>query len=78
METPKQLETLKQLRKDAGLTQQGLADLISLKVKVDRRTVTVWENKNVCPAYPIVQRLAEIFIKSTDEIYALFYKPEVK
>ena len=67
------MKTLKELRQDAGLTQQELANLISLTVPVSRGTVAVWENSNVCPEYPIVKRLSEIFVKPIEQIYELFY-----
>ena len=72
------METLKQLRKDAGLTQQGLAKLVSLAVPVSRATVAVWETGTRCPEYPAIKRLAEIFIKPTEEIYAIFYPKNVE
>lgn len=71
------METLKQLRKDAGLTQQGLAKLVSLAVPVSRATVGVWETGTRCPEYPVIKRLAEIFIKPIEEIYEIFYPKTV-
>lgn len=72
------MKTLKELRQDAGLTQQELANLVSMVSPVSRETVAIWENKNVCPEYPIVNRLAVIFVKSINEIYEIFYpKKEV-
>ena len=72
------MKTLKELRQDAGLTQKELANLISLTVPVSRGTVAVWENTNVCPEYPVVKRLAEIFVQPVDKIYEIFYhKDEV-
>ena len=69
--------TLKDLRKDAGLTQQDLANLVSLAVPVSRATVAVWETGNRCPEYPAIKRLAEIFIKPIEEIYEIFYPKTV-
>ncbi len=72
------MKTLKELRQDAGLTQQELANLVSMVLPVSRETVANWENKNVCPEYPIVKRLAEIFVQPVDKIYEIFYhKDEV-
>lgn len=67
------MKTLKELRQDAGLTQQELANLVSMVSPVSRETVAIWENKNVCPEYPIVKRLAVIFVKPINEIYEIFY-----
>lgn len=72
------METLKQLRKDAGLTQQGLAKLVSLAVPVSRATVGVWETGTRCPEYLAIKRLAEIFIKPVEEIYEIFYPKTVE
>lgn len=72
------MKTLKELRQDAGLTQQDVANLVSLVVPVSRETVATWENKNVCPEYPIVKRLAEIYVVEPNKIYEIFYpKKEV-
>ncbi len=65
--------TLKDLRKDVGLTQQDLANLVSKVVPVSRATVATWENNNVCPEFPIIKRLSEILVLPIEEIYAIFY-----
>lgn len=72
------MKTLKELRQDAGLTQQGLANLVSMVSPVSRETVAIWENKNVCPEYPIVKRLAEIFVQPVDKIYEIFYHKDTE
>ena len=72
------MRTLKELRQDTGLTQQDVANLVSLVVPVSRATVAVWENSNVCPDYPIVKRLAEIFVKPINEIYEIFYHKDAE
>ena len=72
------MKTLKELRQDAGLTQQELANLVSMVLPVSRETVANWENKNVCPEYPIVKRLAEIFVQPVDKIYEIFYHKDTE
>lgn len=72
------MKTLKELRQDAGLTQQELANLVSMVSPVSRETVAIWENKNVCPEYPVVKRLAEIFVQPVDKIYEIFYHKDTE
>ena len=67
------MKTLKELRQDTGLTQQDVANLVSKVVPVSRAVVATWENNNVCPSYPIVMRLAEIYVVQPNEIFEIFY-----
>lgn len=72
------MKTLKELRQDAGLTQDGLARLISVVVPVSRATVATWENNNVCPEYLIIQRLSVIFVLPIEKIYEIFYHKDAE
>lgn len=57
-------ENLRQLRIGKGMTQTGLAKLLS----VDKRTVSAWENKVSQPSLEMVAKLCEIFDESFDNI----------
>ncbi len=52
------------LRKDKGLTQEGLAE----KLGVSPQAVSKWENDISCPDILLLPRLAELFGVTTDEI----------
>lgn len=53
---------LKELRKQAHLTQQAVAD----RLRVDRTTYTKYENGRVCPDQQGLVALAELFGVSVD------------
>lgn len=55
-------ERLKALRKQRGLTQQGVAD----RLRVDRTTYTKYENGRVCPDQQGLVMLAELFGVTVD------------
>lgn len=50
-------KTLKKLRKEANMTQSGLAE----KLFVSDKTISKWENGSSEPSLEIVQRIADIF-----------------
>ena len=57
-------ENLKALRKQKGLTQKQLADIVA----VDQRTISAWE-KGVCePSFQVLSMLCDIFEETFDEI----------
>lgn len=57
-------ENLKALRKQKGLTQKQLADMIA----VDQRTISAWE-KGICePSFDLLSKLCEIFDETFDDI----------
>ena len=57
-------ENLKDLRKNAGMTQKQLAVIMG----VDQRTISAWE-KGICePSFTMLSRLCEIFNETFDEI----------
>jgi transcriptional regulator with XRE-family HTH domain len=57
-------ENLKTLRKQKGLTQKQLADMIA----VDQRTISAWE-KGICePSFDLLSKLCEIFDETFDDI----------
>jgi len=66
--------TIKMLRKDAGLTQEELSDLLEqYRFSVARTTISVWENTNPDVTDPtwnprFIQALAEIFDISEVEL----------
>ena len=49
--------TLKELRKEHGLTQAQLA----AKLKVSDTSIRDWENRGIQPSFEILCQLAEIF-----------------
>lgn len=61
------METLKQLREDAALTQVELAKLC----KVTKQTIWSWELGGAMPYPGHIRRLAEIFHKSIPEMRAI-------
>lgn len=57
-------ENLRELRKNAGMTQKQLANVMG----VDQRTVSAWE-KGVCePSFEMLATLCELFHESFDGI----------
>ncbi len=52
------------LRKEKGLTQEGLAE----KLGVSPQAVSKWENDVSCPDIMLLPKLAELFGVTTDEI----------
>ncbi len=55
---------LRMLRKSKNMSQEDLAKLL----KVDRRTISVWE-RGVCePSFVILAKLCEIFDETFDDI----------
>ena len=56
--------SLKALRKQKGLTQKQLADIVA----VDQRTISAWE-KGICePSFQALSMLCDIFEETFDEI----------
>ena len=57
-------ENLRELRKNAGMTQKQLAAVMG----VDQRTVSAWE-KGVCePSFQILASLCELFNETFNDI----------
>ena len=65
------MNVITELRKKAGLTQQGLADLLHL----DRSTVSKWETGE---AFPTGNKLPQVAEALKCEIGELFAKEEKK
>lgn len=57
---------IKQLRKEKGMTQERLAELLGISFQA----VSKWENNIALPDITLVPRLARIFGVSTDELFA--------
>lgn len=57
---------IKQLRKENGLTQEKLAELLGISFQA----VSKWENNIALPDITLVPQLARIFGVSTDELFA--------
>ena len=57
-------ENLKQLRKEKGLTQSQLAQLVG----VDQRTVSAWENKICEPSFEMLAKICDVFGETFDNI----------
>lgn len=64
-------ERLYDLRKDAGMTQQELADLL----KLSKYTISSYENENTMPSDDIKVEIAKIFHVSTDYLLGLIDEP---
>ena len=57
-------ENLKALRKQKGLSQKQLADIVA----VDQRTISAWE-KGICePSFAMLAKLCEIFNEDFNNI----------
>ena len=57
-------ENLRELRKNAGLTQKQLASVMG----VDQRTVSAWE-KGVCePSFQMLATLCDVFNETLNDI----------
>ena len=68
---------IKRLRKEKGLTQTQLAELLNL----DQTAVSKWENGKALPDTQMLVRLAQFFDVSTDYLLGLsplFYPDRVK
>lgn len=64
-------ERLYDLRKDAGMTQQELADLL----KLSKYTISSYENENTMPSDDIKIEIAKIFHVSVDYLMGLIDEP---
>lgn len=60
-------KTVRDLRKQAGLTQKQLASVL----EIERSTVTSWEAGRSTPTYRMLLRIAELFRIGLDELSAL-------
>lgn len=56
--------TIKSLRKEKGLTQQALAEMVN----VDKSTVSCWERGVCFPQKRTLLKLAEIFQCTIDDL----------
>lgn len=65
MNTPKKLEGLAPRRVDAGLTQQQIADALT----VERSTVGMWETGASWPSARVLPALADLLCCNIDELY---------
>lgn len=65
MTVPKKLEGLAPRRADAGLTQQQIADALS----VERATVGMWETGASWPSARVLPALADLLCCSIDDLY---------
>ena len=50
-------ESMRRLRKDAGLTQQEAAD----RIGVGQSTVAMWETGNCLPRMNLLKKIAEVY-----------------
>ncbi len=57
-------EKLQRLRKEAGLSQEALAE----KIGVSRQTVAKWESGDSCPDLTSALSLSEVFSVTLDEL----------
>lgn len=71
MEVIKLLPTLKQLRKEAGISQQKLADAIG----VSQQSINQYENHDVEPDISVLCRMADYFVTSIDYIVGRTQNP---
>ena len=55
-------ENLRALRKNKGLSQKELADIVG----VDQRTVSAWEKKVCEPSFDMLATLCELFGETFD------------
>ena len=55
-------ERIKQLRQAQRLNQVELA----AKLSVTKQTVSNWENNNIQPSVDVLERLADLFVVTTD------------
>ncbi len=55
-------DNLRKLRKNQGLSQKELADIVG----VDQRTVSAWETKTAEPSLDMLAKLCEIFGETFD------------
>lgn len=55
---------LKELRKEKGMTQEQLADILH----VNNRTISRWENANTMPDFDIMIELAKLYDVSIEEL----------
>ncbi len=55
---------IKKYRKERGLTQQNLADLLSVR----QNTVCLWEQGKRNPSISVCKKLADVFGVTVDEI----------
>lgn len=58
---------IKDMRKDCGMTQQQLADL----VKVSSRTIISLETGKYNPSLLLAYRIAQVFHTTIEELYCL-------
>ena len=58
---------VRDLRSAAGMTQQELADLVS----VTRQTIVALEGQAYTPSLALALRIARIFKKKTDDVFRL-------
>ena len=65
-------ETIRTLRKNAGLSQEALAE----KLGVSRQAVSKWENDLSCPDITLLPQLARLFGVTTDELLGNTGHPE--
>lgn len=68
------MNDLKELRKNANLSQAGLAKLCG----VTQATIAMWENGERKPDIIMLKRLAYILGCTTDDLLASIPVPEVK
>jgi putative transcriptional regulator len=61
------LNSIKDYRKTAGLTQEGLAKAMG----VSRQTIISIEKGKYVPSLPLALRMARFFGRSTDEMFQL-------
>ena len=61
---PKQGQHLAQLRKNAGLSQQELADMVGVK----QGTITYWEVTDKHPRSEVIEKMAEILNVNIEDI----------
>ncbi len=64
MEKPRDMKTIRELRRERGWTQFELA----LAAGVQPQTVYLWESERRIPQVPRVRKLGEIFGICSDEI----------
>lgn len=65
--------TLGDLREQQSMTQEHLANLVSLKIPVSRSTLACWETGARRPSRPVIKRLAVIFNLPLSRMYRIVY-----